>query len=177
MSRHLIPLSLLTGLSCLIALGMYLFVFFPATSNLEQASLAYTNELQIQAQLKTAQQAQETLKEIWEGLPAQKDFTRLSVSIASLAKTHHVRIPGMGYDLQKLRHDIATKGILTFEASGQYQAIRKFIFELESQWPYVFIEKLSAERSQKSQEVGFQIKVATFLRQHQSASQREPHQL
>ena len=176
-SRHLIPLTLLTGLSCLIALGMYVFVFLPAKSNLEHASLAYTTALQTQEQLKAAQRTQEILTKIWEELPAQKDFTRLSVSIASLAKKHRVRIPGMGYDLQKLRHNLATKGILSFEASGQYKSIRKFIFELESQWPYVFIEKLSAERSKKSQEVGFKIKVATFLRQHQETSNRQLHQL
>ncbi|WP_447971409.1 hypothetical protein [Nitrospira sp. M1] len=164
-SRHLFPLTLMAGLSCLVALGMYVFVYFPANTQLENASLSYSTTLQDRQQLEAAQNTQEVLGEIWKGLPVQKDFTRLSVSIASLAKTHHVRIPGMGYDLQELRHQLATKGILSFEASGQYKSIRKFIFELESKWPYVFIEKLSAERAKKSQEVGFKIKVATFLRQ------------
>jgi len=176
-SRHLIPLTLVTGLSCLVALGTYVFVFFPATVKLEETSLAYTTALKIQQQKEAARATQEVLAEIWKGLPAQKDFTRLSVSIASLAKTHRVRIPGMGYDIKKLRHNLATKGILSFEASGQYKAIRKFIFELESKWPYVFIEKLSVERSKKSQEVGFTIKVATFLRQSQDDSPQQLHQL
>ncbi|GJL61453.1 MAG: hypothetical protein NPIRA04_01070 [Nitrospirales bacterium] len=164
-SRHLIPLTLMAGLSCLIALGMYIFVYVPAHTQLEDASVFYSATVHNRQQLEAAQNTQEILGEIWSGLPVQKDFTRLSVSIASLAKTHHVRIPGMGYDLQELRHQLATKGILSFEASGRYKSIRKFIFELESKWPYVFIEKLSVERAKKSHEVGFKIKVATFLRQ------------
>ncbi len=176
-SRHLIPLTIVTGLSCLIALGMYAFVFVPAKTTLEHNSAAYSQALQTQQQLKTARNTQEVLAEIWNGLPAEKDFTRLSVSIASLAKTHRVEIPGMGYDLQKLRHDLATKGIISFEASGKYKSIRKFIFELEAKWPYIFIEKLSAERTNKPHEVGFKIKVATFLRHHKERSEQELHQL
>ncbi|MGB0910179.1 MAG: type 4a pilus biogenesis protein PilO [Nitrospirales bacterium] len=164
-SRHLIPLTLVAGLSCLVALGMYVFVFLPAKNTLRESSNTYSTVLQVQHQKEAAKKTQEALAEIWKELPEQKDFTRLSVSIASLAKTHHVRIPGMGYDLQTPRHHLATKGILSFEASGKYKAIRAFIFELESQWPNVFIEKLSVERSKRSNEVGFKIKVATFLRQ------------
>ncbi len=167
-SRHLIPLTLVTGLSCLVALGMYVFVFFPAKNTLNESSNAYSTVLQIQHQKEAAKKTQEVLAEFWNELPEQKDFTRLSVSIASLAKTHHVHIPGMGYDLQTPRHQLATKGILSFEASGKYKAIRTFIFELESQWPNVFIEKLSVERSKRSNEVAFKIKVATFLRQPKS---------
>lgn len=176
-SRNLIPLTLITGLSCLAVLGMYIFVFFPANTQLEEASLAYSATVLTQQQLKAAQDTQETLGEIWKNLPIPKDFTRLSVSIASLAKTHQVRIPGMGYDLQELRHQLATKGILSFEASGEYKSIRTFIYELESKWPYLFIEKLSAERAKKSYEVGFNIKVSTFLRQPPGLSTRNRQEL
>ena len=176
-SRHLIPLCLVTGLSCLLALGMYVFVFFPAKVSLEEASLAYSTELQVQQQKQMAKHTQVVLADIWQGLPAQKDFTRLSVSISSLAKAHHVRIPGMGYDIKKLGHNLAAKGILSFEASGQYKSIRKFIFDLESKWPYLFIEKLSVERSKKSQEVGFKIKVSTYLRTPQDLATKKLSQL
>ncbi len=164
-SKRLMPLTLVAGLSCLVALGMYVVVYYPAQVQLQERADAYTAVLQVKKHKEAAKETQQVLAKIWNGLPAQKDFTRLSVSIASLAKTHHVSIPGMGYDLQTPRHKLATKGILSFEASGQYKAIRTFIYELESQWPNVFIEKLSVERSKKSNQVGFKIKVATFLRE------------
>jgi len=156
---------------------MYFFVYFPSHAQREEASLAYSATVQIQQQLESAQSTQETLDGIWKSLPIQKDFTRLSVSIASLAKTHHVRVPGMGYDLQELRHQLATKGILSFEASGNYKSIRTFIYELESQWPYLFIEKLSAERAKNLDEVGFNIKVSTFLRQLPARSTQDRQEL
>ena len=163
-SKHLIPMTIVAGLSCLMALGLYVAIYFPAQVTLQNSSNTYASVLQIKKQKEDAQDTQKTLANIWKELPAQKDFTRLSVSIASLAKTHHVHIPGMGYDLETPRHKLATKGILSFEASGQYKAIRTFIYELESQWPNVFIEKLSVERSKKSNDVGFKIKISTFLR-------------
>ncbi len=164
-SKHLIPLLLLTGFSCLVVLGTYAFIFYPAQVRLDETVKGYALARQVQTQKERARDTQEVLAELWKGLPAQKDFTRLSVSIASLAKAHNVRIPGMGYDIQPFRHDLATKGILSFEVAGPYKAIRQFIFQLESKWPYVFIEKLSVERSKKSQDVAFKIHVSTFLRE------------
>ena len=176
-SKHLIPLLLVTGFSFLVSLGTYAFVFYPAQVKLDDTVKAYTIARQVQAQKETARDTQEVLAELWSGLPAQKDFTRLSVSIASLAKTHKVRIPGMGYDIQPFRHDLATKGVLAFEVAGPYKAIRQFIFELESKWPSVFIEKLSVERSKKSRDVAFKIHVATFLREASTTNNEQLHQL
>ena len=99
------------------------------------------------------------------------------MAIVSLAKTHKVRIPGMGYDIQPSRHKNASKGVISFEAAGRYEAIRKFIYELESSWPHLFIEKLTVERTKKPNEVAFQIKAATFLKTEQDESGRSVKQL
>ena len=150
--------------ACIVTVAMYGLLFFPAQVRLAEATSTYETAQGTQIQRQAARKTQEALAKIWKQLPARKDFTGLSVSIASLAKKHKVRIPGMGYDIQSLKHDLASKGILSFEASGQYVSIRKFIYEMESQWPHLFIEKLTAERSKKRDEVSFKIKVATYLK-------------
>ena len=71
----------------------------------------------------------------------------------------------MGYDFKPLPRSIFAKGTFAFEAQGPYKAIRKFIYELEKRWPYLFIEKLSVERSKKGSGVLFRITVSTFLKE------------
>ncbi|MDH5588188.1 MAG: type II secretion system protein M, partial [Nitrospirota bacterium] len=71
----------------------------------------------------------------------------------------------MGYDFKPLPHKLAAKGTFAFEAQGDYEAIRKFIYELEKRWPYLFIEKLSVESAKKRNGVLFRITVSTFLKE------------
>ena len=167
-SRYLLPLGLIAAVAFLLSIGTYALMFFPAQVRLSQTTAAYKTAQQAYVKRKTAWETQQTLEKFLTQMPDRKNFTGLSVAIASLAKTHRIRIPGMGYDIQELRHNLGTKGILSFKAAGRYNAIRKFIFELESKWPHLFIEKLSAERAKKSNDVAFTIKVSTFLKDTES---------
>ncbi len=90
--------------------------------------------------------------------------TDIALSIAKLAEANHVRIPGMKYDLAPIENGVTSKGALTFQASGAYESIRRFIYELEKSGPHLFIEQLHAERENKTRDVAFMIQIGTFFK-------------
>lgn len=164
-SQYLLPLGLLTVVTCLMAVGSYFFILVPSQSRLTDTTLAYERVQHTFKQHRMALNTQLTLEKVWKQLPPRKGFTGLGVAISNLAKSNNVRIPEIGYNIKKFRHQLATQGTMSFKAAGRYEAIRKFIYQLESKWPQLFIEKLTAERAKKGNEVAFSIEVSTFLRE------------
>ena len=164
-AQYLLPLAIATGIACLLAIGSYFTILVPAQSRLTETALAYEGVQLSLKQNRMTWKTQLTLQKAWDQLPARKGFTGLGVAISDLAKSHKVRIPEIGYNIKDFRHKLATKGTMSFKAEGRYEAIRKFIYELESKWPQLFIEKLTAERAKKGNEVAFSIDVSTFLRE------------
>lgn len=164
-SRYLIPLLIVTALAGLSSVVIFASIFYPAQDRFNHTTALYQSALQTQTKTQTAMQTQSILATTWKALPDYREFTDLSLDIADLAKRNHVRIPGMGYDFKPLSHKLATKGTFAFEAEGSYEAIRKFIYELEKRWPYLYIEKLSVEASKKQKGVIFKLTVSTFLKE------------
>ncbi len=165
--RYLKPLAALACGSLLICLVMYFGLLGPAEDR--QAEILNTlNQLRHQQVTRvTAKSTQAQLAKIWKKLPAPEEFSDLGVTITGLAKSNKVHIPGMQYhqDKQdKKKAGLATKGSISFEAFGAYEAIRKFIFELETSGTYLIIEKLSAERSKKTEDVAFKIRIGTYFK-------------
>ncbi len=165
LSKYLMPLVGLAGLSVLSALAMFGFVYYPAQTQLEQTSVSLQSAQHLYNQTKVAKQTQGIITTTWDALSNYREFTDLSLEIADLAKHNHVIIPGMGYDFKPLANKLAAKGTFGFEAQGAYASIRKFIYELEKRWPYLFIEKLSVERSKKNTGVIFRMTISTFLKE------------
>ncbi len=141
-------------------------MFYPAQDRLDYTSDLFQKAQQTQEQTQVAQHTQGIIASTWKSLSNYREFMDLSIDIADLAKRNHVTIPGMGYDFKPLSHKLAAKGTFAFEAQGNYEAIRKFIYELEKRWPYLFIEKLSVESSKKKRGVIFRITISTFLKEY-----------
>lgn len=112
----------------------------------------------------TAKTTQGQLAKIWEHLPVPKEFTDLGVTITMFATSNNVRIPGMQYQQETKKDSMATKGSISFEAFGAYEAIRRFIYELETSGTYLIIEKLTAKRSKKKKDVAFKMRVGTYFK-------------
>ena len=164
-SQHLIPLFIVAVVVVLSSVGMFALMFYPAQDRLLNATAQFQAAQQAQAQTAAAKNTQEIISTTWKALSDYREFMDLSLDIADLAKRNHVTIPGMGYDFKPLAQKLAAKGTFAFEAKGHYEAIRKFIYELEKRWPYLFIEKLSVERSRKKNGVLFRMTVSTFLKE------------
>ncbi len=166
-ARSLWPLCIVTIFMGLCAIGVFAIMFYPAQERVHLATIHYQAAAETQKKTTRAQETQAILAQTWKALPAYREFTDLSLEIADLAKRNHVRVPGMGYDFKPLSHQLAAKGTFAFQAEGEYEAIRKFIYELEKRWPYLFIEKLSMESSKKKQAgVLFKLNVSTFLKDY-----------
>jgi len=165
LSQRLMPLLIIAVFAALSSVGMFALMFFPTQDRFIQATALLQGAQQTQAKIQIAKQTQGIIATTWQALSDYRKFTDLSLDIADLAKRNHVHIPGMGYDFKPLAYKFAAKGTFAFEAQGNYEAIRKFIYELEKRWPYLFIEKLSVEMSKKKKGVLFKITVSTFLKE------------
>jgi len=164
-SQHLMPLFIVAILAALSSIGMFGLMFYPAQERFTRVASEFQTAEQTQAQIQAAKHTQGIIAATWKALSNYREFMDLSLDIADLAKRNHVSIPGMGYDFKPLTHKLAAKGTFAFEAQGDYEAIRKFIYELEKRWPYLFIEKLSVESAKKNKGVLFKITVSTFLKE------------
>ncbi len=164
-SQHLIPLCIMAVLAVLSSVGMFVLMLYPAQDRLHHMSAQIQAVEKAHAQTQVATHTQAIISTTWSALSDYRGFTDLSLDIADLAKRNHVVIPGMGYKFRPLAHKLAAQGTFAFEAQGNYAAIRKFIYELEKRWPYLFIEKLSVERSKKNDGVLFKMTISTFLKE------------
>ena len=158
------PLAGLTLVTLLGCLAMYFGLLVP-TETQEDEILTTLHQLQQQqVNRQTAKLTQAQLAKIWKTLPAPREFSDLGVKITLLAKSNNVQIPGMDYHQDKKKDGVASKGSISFEAFGEYEAIRKFIYELETSGTYLIIEKLTAERSKKWEDVSFKMQIGTYFK-------------
>lgn len=172
LTKYGLPILIVTGLAVFSTLATFGMTFYPAKARFDHTQAQHEAALHTQQQVQTAKHTQEILASTWKALPQYREFTDLSLEIANLADRNHVKVPGMGYDFKALPNQLGTKGTFSFEAEGDYEAIRKFIYELEKRWPYLFIEKLSVEGSKKKQDgVIFKLNVSTFLKTSPESTQ------
>ena len=158
------PLLGLTGASLLGCFAMYFGLLGPVESRRTEILHTLNQLQQQQVNRRTAKNTQAQLAKVWKTLPAPEQFSDLGVTITLLAKSNNVRIPGMEYHRDKKKKGLAAKGSISFEAFGAYEAIRKFIYKLETSGTYLIIEKLTAERSKKTKDVAFKMRVGTYFR-------------
>lgn len=162
--QFLQPLGIVTAGGLFLCLVMYLGTLHPAADERRQVIANFAQLRQEQIAHQIARKTQEELASFWKQLPDQKDFTQLGVTITGLAKKNHVSVPGMHYHVDPGKPNQSAKGSISFEASGDYKAIRRFIYELETTGPSLFIEKFAAERSKKDTQVAFKIQVGTYFK-------------
>lgn len=167
--RGLLPLALLLLLAGGGAIGVLTLRYLPAEERLMQAQATYSRARQTQSRQQALRKTEEELKAVWQELPARKDFADLILTISDVAQQDRVAIPGMTYTLQKIEDGLALKAVISFNAAGEYAAIRRFIHRLETTGEYLYIESLNVSRSAGGMKaalapVTFNIKLATFLR-------------
>ncbi len=158
------PLMILTSIALLCCLTMYLGLFLPAQHRLSETQDALHALRQRHLSQQTAKTTQQVLNRLWKDLPTQQTFTHLGVTLNTLAQKNGVTIPEMKYHVEPSKKQTIPKGSITFQAFGAYDAIRRFIHQVEKTGPYLMIEKLTAERSGKTEGVAFTFQIGTFFR-------------
>lgn len=171
-ARALRPLVLLTALALAGATVSFMLALVPAQERLMRAEAAYDDARLAHTRQTSMLKTEGELKGLWQELPLRKDFASLILAVSELAQQDQVAIPGMNYSLQKVEDGLALKASMTFRAAGEYRAIRRFIYRLETTGPYLLIESLDASRfsgaaQAVSGRVVINIRVVTFLRPDQ----------
>jgi len=158
MLQSLMPLALMTVLCLGVMAGVEVLYSETAATRLTEAEAAYQaakdarekmfQNRQVQLRAKAAQQE---LEAVWTTLPTQKDFTHLALDLSELGRTEGVLIPGMNYTLKPVKEQsFATEATISFQATGSYASIYRFIHKLEHQSTYLVIDKLDVRRLTQS---------------------------
>jgi Tfp pilus assembly protein PilO len=177
MWRSLTPLASLAALSLTLAVSVHVFYSETSATRLAEAETAYQaakaaresmlKNRQIQTRAKEAQRELET---IWKTLPTHKDFTNLALDLSELGRAEGVLIPGMNYTLKSEKEQtVATEATVSFQATGTYPAIYRFIHQLEHQSTYLVIDKLDVRRLAQSNKsmanmVSLNVTLTTYLK-------------
>ena len=161
--RFLRPLMFVTIAALLGCLATYFSLVLPTQERLVETQETLNALHQQHRSAQTAKTTQQALSRFWQDLPTQQEFTHLGVRLSTLAKQNKVKIPGMDYRVESLKKEAIPKGSITFQAFGSYEAIRRFIYQLEKTGPYLMIEELTAERIRERDEVAFTLQIGTFF--------------
>ncbi len=145
-------------------LALYFGLVLPTQKRLVETQETLNALRQQHLSGQTAKTTQQALSRFWQDLSTQQEFTHLGVRLSTLAKQNKVMIPGMDYRVESSKNKAVPKGLITFRAFGSYEAIRRFIYQLEKTGPYLIIEKLTAERTKERDRVAFTLQIGTFFR-------------
>ena len=162
--RFLRPIMVLAITAWLGCMAIYFGLVRPAQESLVESKETLSALHQQHRSGETARTTQQALSRFWKNLPTQQEFTHLGVRLNTLAKQNKVTIPGMDYLVESSKKEALPKGSITFQAFGPYDAIRRFIYQLEKTGPYLIIEKLTAERTKERDKVAFTLQIGTFFR-------------
>jgi Tfp pilus assembly protein PilO len=173
--RTLLPLAVLAGSSAGLTGGLAMLVHDPAQEHVRTAQAAYDAARQAQSRQQAARRTQEGLAKIWRALPDRKEFSSVILAIVDLAQQNRIAIPGMNYTLKTVAEGLPLKASITFQVSGEYAAIRRFIHRMETDERYLTVESLDVSRSslrsgpdgdkdRVTESVRFNMRITTYLR-------------
>ena len=177
MLQSLAPLASLTSLCLGLAIFVHFFYGEAASTRLTEAEAAYQATKNTREQMlrnrqiqEHAKEAQQELETVWKTLPTQKDFTNLALDLSELGRAEGVLIPGMNYTLKSEKEQtVSTEATISFQATGSYAAIYRFIHQLENQSTYLVIDKLDVRRLAQSNKsvanlVSLNVTLTTYLK-------------
>jgi hypothetical protein len=165
----LLPLSAIAAMALGGLVTMVSVAWAPAHHRLAATTAAHDVARQSFARLQRLRQTEEELQEVWRALPARKDFPTLILAVSDLARDHRIPIPGMEYTVRPMEEGLALRASIAFKATGDYAAIRRFIYQLETTNQHLVIEGLEvrgvadAARA-RGGPVTFTITLAGFLK-------------
>lgn len=145
--RALLPLVVLAGSSAGLTAGLSMLVHDPAQERVQVARAAYDAARDAHSRQLAARLTQEALAKVWRTLPDRKEFPSVILAIVDLAQQNRIAIPGMNYSLKGGTDGLPLKASITFQVSGEYAAIRRFIHRMETDERYLTVESLDVHRS------------------------------
>lgn len=147
------------------ALFFHLSILVPLEESLAAKEASWQSERPKIGQLTRLKTAQEDLLQFWQTLPEKTTFPQLISFISESATGHHLFIPAISYQPDKVEIPGLMKVLISFNVKGSYQEIRKLIDELERSRYFLIIENLVLASSAKEGEIiQLQLRIAAYLR-------------
>lgn len=149
-----------------LAYGIHTLVLGAAQQEQVRLEAEWMKARQQLSRHKEAKKAKADLKRVWAVLPLFRDFAPLALGVTEEAKRDRVTLPALSYKTEKTAVPDATKAVLQGTVTGQYEDLRRFLYNLESAEELLFIEDLNLVRSGnvQDQQLTFNIRISTYLR-------------
>lgn len=162
----LFPVLALAFLSMMVALLAHAFVLEPTDRERQEVQRAWIAARLQLARHKDALKTKEDLRQVWAVFPLVRDFAPLALGVTEEAKRDRITLPALSYKTEKTDIPDATKAVLQGTVTGQYEDLRRFLYNLETAQELLFIEDLNLVRSGNVQDstLTFNIRIATYLR-------------
>jgi len=164
---------LLPWAACVVTLLLILWMVRSLGVESAQESLAQLEQDWLQAR-KTyqfhleAQRAKKDLLQVWATLSEEKDFAPLALGITDEAKRNRVTLPALSYKTETTPVPSISRGILEGTMTGQYEDLRRFLYDIETAEEMVYIEDVELVRAGERQNrmLTFNIKIGTYLKEN-----------
>ncbi|MGQ0812278.1 MAG: type 4a pilus biogenesis protein PilO [Nitrospiraceae bacterium] len=162
----LLPWAALVGLMTVLFLAVHAWILGTVTAKRGQVEAEWTAARQRVVQHMEAKKVRQDLNKVLAVLPVERDFAPLALGVTEEAKRDRVTLPALSYRMEKTNVAMATKAVLQGSVSGQYEDLRRFIYNLETAEELLFIEDLDVVRATSRQPGGltFNLRIATYLR-------------
>jgi len=110
------------------------------------------------------------------GLPGQADLPKMVAFVSETAETHRLPIPSVAYDHEAVAAPGLAAVSISFDVTGDYLDIRRFIDALERSDLFLVIEQLTLAASNGEADrdrVRLQIRVAAYMRKADALRRKE----
>jgi Tfp pilus assembly protein PilO len=128
---------------------------------------AWRNSREQFSQTLQQQKAEENLEEFRKLLVTKSEFvTRVVNQLSDTAKRQGLKLPAVSYKPEVSQEGKLTKMNFSFEVSGNYEAIRRFIHAIEISSNFLIIEDLVLAQllSKDQSSVDLKIRLMTYLK-------------
>ncbi|TAK05784.1 MAG: hypothetical protein EPO39_10535 [Candidatus Manganitrophaceae bacterium] len=160
-SRHLLLFALLAGILLFVHAGLLV----PLQKEIAAKETAWQSERPKIGQLTLLKTTQEDLVLFRERLPEETALPELVSFVSESAAAHHLSIPAISYQPEKIDAPGLMKVLISFNVKGNYREIRNLIYRLEQSRYFLVIENLVLASSVKEGEaIQLQLRIAAYFR-------------
>jgi Tfp pilus assembly protein PilO len=104
------------------------------------------------------------VEEYVQGFPRRADLRGLVGQLAKLARSVAVDVPTVDYKPSEVKDAGLTKVTVSMTVEGNYDKIRRYLYELEAMRRYLVIERVQLRDPKGTSELQVQLQLAVYVR-------------
>ena len=153
------------AVSALSLIAFHLLFWLPLQDRVRSEEETWQSKRPRIGELERYERAQRGMREFWEVLPRRKNFPDVVSALSDLAREHHLTIPAITYQSEKVDDPSLTRIGVSFAVRGAYPDIRSFIASIERSEQFFIIEDMNLVKAGTSNEdpIQLQIRMGVYL--------------